>query len=147
MIVKRSKDDPTQIGLFMRGSHGGIELYSPAQEFTLDTLRQRAASIAVSEPSVIEPDVAPPMAEHPLSNEAKIAAELPAHGAPPDTPFGFPGLTGDPLRGARHPILLSVSAAPRGIGNPSHRIPQPCRISRAIRSAGHWKEHCARVSH
>lgn len=97
MIVRRSKDDPTRIGLFTRDLHGGLDLYSPAQEFTLDTLRQREASVAASEASVTEPDVAFPLAEDPLSEEATIATELPAHGAP-DTPFGFPGLTADPFR-------------------------------------------------
>jgi hypothetical protein len=39
MVVKRSKDDPLSIGFFVRESHGGVELHSPVQEFTLERLR------------------------------------------------------------------------------------------------------------
>jgi hypothetical protein len=42
MLVTRSKGNPISIAVFVRDSHGRAELHSPAQEFTLDMLRQRA---------------------------------------------------------------------------------------------------------
>lgn len=95
MVVKRSKDDPASIGLFLHDSRGGTELYSPAQEFTLDTLRQRQASAVVLEPFSIEPDLTTPAAEMAIPDEAQ--PELPdlrladePFRAPPDARFFYP---------------------------------------------------------
>jgi len=40
MVVKRSKRDPLSVAFFMRDLRGGIELHSPALEFTIESLRQ-----------------------------------------------------------------------------------------------------------
>jgi hypothetical protein len=40
MVIKRSKRDPLSVGFFVGDSHGGVELHSTMQEFTLDILRQ-----------------------------------------------------------------------------------------------------------
>jgi hypothetical protein len=42
LVVKRSKRDPMSVGVFVRDSHGGVELHSPAQEFTPDILRNNS---------------------------------------------------------------------------------------------------------
>jgi hypothetical protein len=40
MVVQRSKQDPLAVAVFVRDLNGRVELHSPAQEFTLDILRQ-----------------------------------------------------------------------------------------------------------
>lgn len=42
MLVTRSKGNPLSVAVFVRDSDGRAELHSPAQEFTLDSLRKRA---------------------------------------------------------------------------------------------------------
>jgi hypothetical protein len=41
MLIVRSKRDPLSVAFFVHGSQGAVELHSPAQEFTLESLRQR----------------------------------------------------------------------------------------------------------
>jgi len=41
MVIIRSKRDPLSVAVFVHDSQGAVELHSPAQEFTLDVLRQR----------------------------------------------------------------------------------------------------------
>lgn len=40
MLLKRSKGDPPSVAIFIRDSHGSVELHSPVQEFTPGILRQ-----------------------------------------------------------------------------------------------------------
>jgi hypothetical protein len=49
MVVKRSKRDPLSIGIFVHDAHGGVDLHSPVQEFTLDILRQHRPPSAAPE--------------------------------------------------------------------------------------------------
>ena len=49
MVVKRSTRDPLSVGFFVRDSHGGVDLHSPVQEFTLDVLRQHQPPSAAPE--------------------------------------------------------------------------------------------------
>jgi hypothetical protein len=49
MVIIRSKRDPLSVAFFVHGSQGGAELHSPAQDFTLDTLRRRQETPATPE--------------------------------------------------------------------------------------------------
>jgi hypothetical protein len=44
-----SKRDPLSAAVFVHGSQGVVELHSPAQDFTLDTLRRRQETPATPE--------------------------------------------------------------------------------------------------
>ena len=44
MVVARSKSDPLSVAIFVHDSKGGVELHSPAQEFTPDVLQQGPTS-------------------------------------------------------------------------------------------------------
>lgn len=49
MLIVRSKRDPLSVAVFVHDSKGGVELHSPAQEFTLDILRQRIETLDAPE--------------------------------------------------------------------------------------------------
>ena len=47
VVVKRSKQDPLSIGVFVRDSHGRVEMHSSPQEFTLESLKERQSRLTV----------------------------------------------------------------------------------------------------
>jgi len=59
MVVKRSKQDPLSIGVFVRDSHGRVEMHSSPQEFTLEALRELASRL-VEPVAPAPPDLVPP---------------------------------------------------------------------------------------
>ena len=97
IVVRRSKQDPISVGVFVHDSHGGVELHSPVQEFARDALRQLQTPPAAPEPPVIEPELVSRAAEQPLNDGAQLVPEAPASESAPDTPLAFFGLTADPF--------------------------------------------------
>jgi hypothetical protein len=49
MVIIRSKRDPLSVAVFVHDSKGGVELHSPAQEFTLECLRRGPKTSATPE--------------------------------------------------------------------------------------------------
>ena len=125
MIVGRSKQEPLSFGIFVRDSHGRVEMHSTAQEVTLENLQQRRSRAAFTEapalpstpPAQPEPaaTIAAPSVEPPPAEAAEPPYEAPqytppqydpaallaAEPAPPDNPFKFFGLKADAFCG--HP--------------------------------------------
>jgi len=102
MVVKRSKQDPFSIGIFVHDSQGRAEMHSPAQEFMLEELRQRHSRPMVPETAAQERETASSAAERVPEAPPQPAAGLTeAASTSPDTPFPFLGLVVDPF--SAHP--------------------------------------------
>ena len=82
MVVKRSKQAPLSIGIFVRDSRGRVELHSPAQEFTLDSLQQSKSRAAVPEMPERKSDRADPLAEHLAETTPPSAPSAPSEQDP-----------------------------------------------------------------
>ena len=128
---------PLSIGIFVRDSHGRVEMHSRPQEFTLETLRQRQPSAAVSEPSAQKPELVTSPAAQPKEtqppevrppkppSETRFVTPCRRHPRRPIRPSRSSGSGRSVLRASQHPVLLSLSATSRGFSHPLPSDPQP----------------------